>query len=69
MDNKTWFEKLIVKFWQWLANRLPDSLVYFAVLRAVAYARERKGQGLMYLKVDEDEIIGYWHTRRHKEIG
>ena len=63
MDNRTWLEKLMTRFWQWLARRLPDRLVYFAVMRAWTYAVSLDGKVTTHDPITVSVVLSRWYVR------
>ena len=64
MDNSTWFEKLIKRFWIWLANRLPEQLVYFVVVRAWTYAVGLDDKvPTTHNTITASAVLGRWHVK------
>lgn len=66
MGNQSRWKKLRVRFWRWLAWRLPRSLVYFTLVR-VKQEIERYGRSV--LTEDEQKppmaastVITQWHA-------
>lgn len=66
MDNQSRWKKLRVRFWRWLAQRLPRSLVYFTLVRV---SQEIEQYDWSVLVHDEQvapaaasTVISQWHA-------
>jgi len=53
------FEQLQIKIWRFIASLLPDTLVYFAVLRAAIHAEYLLNQ----TGPSAGQILGAWTAR------
>jgi len=61
MSNRMWLQNLKERIWNWLAWRLPPSLVYYAVIRAGVNASTGEWSGDNVPGVTIADVIGRWH--------
>ena len=55
-----WLERLPENFWIWLANRLPEKLVYWTVIRATVYASTECYPAEELSSLTSSDILSCW---------
>ena len=58
-------ERMMTKFWRWLAWKLPRPLVYFAAIRLGAAATTGKHGHTVVPEMRFMDAIGRWEDDRH----
>ena len=66
MGSYTWFERTRMAIERWIANHLPCSIVYYAVVRVWAYATTGKYGGTEVDDLTVSAALSRWQAKKNE---